>query len=285
MATREDQLRTLIFVDMLGFAELTRRNPTRILEWGPDQHGLTSSSTTELQSRVVRFHQLVDYVLSSQVLCGGVSAQVFSDCAYIDVTTSLRALHVAADLMRRSIKRNVPVRVGLGRGTYYSFKYSMENTGTDVVTKALFAGTAVVNAHSAEQCGGKGCRIFVHPSVESDLDTSRSDNLLMPLPRELNGGIKTEVCYLPKKVHVYEMDSRENRERIVDQDLLLIRHVRQMMRQSEPMDDAVRLQYTETLAAIDRMRQRLGRGTTLEEAAFEEEETNNELDAIAENDV
>ncbi len=106
----------------------------------------------------------------------------------------------------------------------------------------------------------------------------------MPLPHELKGGIKSEVCYLPQEVHVYEMDSRENRKRTVDQDLLLIRHVRQMMQQSEPMDDAVRLQNTETLAAIDRMRQRLSRGTTLEEAAFEEEETNNESDAIGEND-
>jgi hypothetical protein len=285
MVTRENQPRTLIFVDMLGFAELTRRNPTRVLEWGPDQHGFTGSGTTELQSRVVRFHHLVDSVLSSQTGCGGVSAQVFSDCAYIDVTTSLRALHVAADLMRASIMLDVPVRVGLGRGTYYSFKYSVENTGTDVVTKALFAGTAVVNAYSAEQCGGKGCRIFVHPSVESDLDTSRSDHPLVPLPHELKGEIKTEVCYLPQEVHVYEMDPRENRETTVDQDLLLIRHVRQMMEQSEPMDDAVRLQYTETLAAIDRMRQRLSRGTTLEEAAFEEQETNNESDAIGENDV
>jgi len=58
-----------------------------------------------------------------------------------------------------------------------------------------------------------------------------------------------------------------------------------MMQQSKPMDNAARLQYTETLAAIDRMRQRLSRGTTLEEAAFEEEETNNESDAIGENDV
>lgn len=33
------------------------------------------------------------------------------------------------------------------------------------------------------------------------------------------------------------------------------------------------------------MRQQLSRGTTLEEAAFEEEETNNESDAIGENDV
>lgn len=284
MTRPEDEPRTLIFVDMLGFAELTRRNPTRVLDWGPDAHGFTGSGTTELQSRVVRFHHLIDSVLSAQAHYGGVSAQVFSDCAYIDVTTTLRALRVAVDLVREAIMVDVPVRIGLGRGTYYSFKYAVESTGTDVVTKALFAGTAVVNAHSAEQCGGKGCRIFLHPSVESDLGTSLLDEPLMPLPQPLKDGVKTEMCYLPREVHVYEMDSRENRERTVDQDLLTIRHVKEMMQQSEPMDDAVRVHYAETLAAIDRMRQLLNRGTTLEQAAFEEQEINNESDAIGENE-
>jgi hypothetical protein len=67
-------------------------------------------------------------------------------------------------------------------------------------------------------------------------------------------------------------------------DLLTIRHVKEMMQQSEPMDDAVRVHYAETLAATDRLRQRLNRGTTLEQAAFEEEEINNESDAIGENE-
>lgn len=276
----EDESRTLIFVDMLGFAELTRRNPTRVLDWGPDEHGFTGSGTTELQRRVVRFHHIIDSVLSAQARFGGVSAQIFSDCAYIDVNTSMRAVTVAADLMLESLMLEVPVRIGLGRGTYYSFKYSVENSGADVVTKALFAGTAVINAHCAEQCGGKGCRIFLHPSVDSDLKTSLTDKPLMPLPEELKGGVKTEVCYLQRQVHVYEMDSRENRKRTVDQDLLTIRHIQQMMQLSEPMDDKARLQYTETFAALVRMRECLGRTTTLEEAAFEEQETNNEMDAI-----
>ncbi len=275
----EDEPRTLIFVDMLGFAELTRRNPTRILEWGPDERGFTGSGTTELQSRVVRFQHVIDSMIMTQAGFGGVSAQVFSDCAYVDVSTSLRAVRVAVDLMQEFIDMGVPVRMGLGRGTYYSFKHSVENTGTEMVTKALFAGTAVVNAYGAEQCGGKGCRILVHPSVESDLASARSDEPLMPLPEELKG-VRSEVCYLPHDVHIDEMDSRYSRKRIVDQDLLAIRHVEQMMQQSEPTDDKVRLQYTETLAALGRMRKRLSRGTTLEEAAFREQEINDEVDAV-----
>jgi len=134
------------------------------------------------------------------------------------------------------------------------------------------------NSYGAEQCGGKGCRILVHPSVDGDLASARSNEPLMPLPEELKG-VRTEVCYLPHDVHVGEMDSRYNRKRIVDQDLIAIRHVEQMMRQSEPMGDKVRLQHTETLAAIGRMRKRLSRGTTLEEAALREQEINDEVDA------
>jgi hypothetical protein len=113
----EDEPRTLIFVDMLGFAELTRRNPTRILDWGPDERGFTGSGTTELQSRVVRFQHVIDSIIKTQAGFGGVSAQVFSDCAYIDVSTSLRAVRVAVDLMQEFIEMEVPVRMGLGRGT------------------------------------------------------------------------------------------------------------------------------------------------------------------------
>ena len=281
MSRPEDEPRTLIFVDMLGFAELTRRNPTRILEWGPDEEGFTGSGTTELQSRVVRFQHVIDSVIRTQVGFGGVSAQVFSDCAYVDVSTSLRAIQAAVDLMQEFIRAEVPVRMGLGRGTYYSFRYSIENTDTEMVTKALFAGTAVVNAHGAEQCGGKGCRIFVHSSVESDLANTTPSEPLIPLPVELRG-VRTEVCYLPHDVHVNEVDHRFKRTRVVDQDLLAVRHIEQMIQQSEPMDDKVRLQYTETLAAVLRMREALSRSTTLEEAAFREQEINDEVDAAGE---
>ena len=99
----EDEPRTLVFVDMLGFAELTRRNPTRILDWGPDEHGFAGSGTTELQSRVVRFHSVLRSAIAAQAHFGGVSAQVFSDCAYIDATTSLSSLNIAVDLMQSFI--------------------------------------------------------------------------------------------------------------------------------------------------------------------------------------
>lgn len=63
----EDEPRTLIFVDMLGFADLTRRNPTRVVQYGPDEDGFTGSATTALQSRVVRFQRILEHVLNEQM--------------------------------------------------------------------------------------------------------------------------------------------------------------------------------------------------------------------------
>ncbi len=276
----EDAPRTLIFVDLLGFAELTRRNPTRILEWGPDHKGWTHSRTTELQTRVQRFQQLLDRILSEQNALGELSGEIFSDCAYVDAGTTARAAMVAVDLMQAAIRVEVPVRMGLGRGTFYAFKHSVETSGVQVISKALFAGTAVINSHDAERCGAKGCRILVHPSVETDLNETRSSEVLVPLPAETKAA-KSEMCYLPYDREKFELDSRFNRRRSVDQDLLFVRHVNQMLQNSEPVDDHVRLHYTETLAAIDRMRKVLGRGTTIEEAEAIEQQQIDEEDAIA----
>lgn len=98
-----------------------------------------------------------------QRLYGGITAMLFSDCAFLNPGGSLRAALIATDLMREFIKAGVPVRMGIGKGTFYPFGYSTD-TGADsmLVSKSRFLGTAVVRAHAAERCGGKGMRIFVH---------------------------------------------------------------------------------------------------------------------------
>ena len=277
----EDAPKTLIFIDMLGFAQFTAANPTRTIEFGPDEDGNSGSATTPLQSRVNRFQQILDHVIREEQLSGGVSAMIFSDCAYVDVGTALRAAHVAIKLMNLSIAADVPVRVGIGTGTFYGFKYSTELVGTDMITKALFAGTAVVNAHAAEQCGAKGCRIFVHPSAEGDLRAADSpDARVLALDPPLKKAT-SELCYLPRDPMSFRMDPRYRRKRYVNEDLATVERIKAMAAASEPAPDEVRIQYTETLKAIDRMRARLGRGVSLEQAERDDAEAANEEDAIA----
>jgi hypothetical protein len=119
-----------------------------------------------------------------------------SACAYIDAHTSLRAARVSVELMLLFNKADVPVRIGLGRGTFYGFKYSVDVSGPDMVTKALFAATAVVFAHAAEHCGAKCCRILVHPTAEEDLRRVCSHPPLVTLPSKVRD-IEVELCYLP----------------------------------------------------------------------------------------
>ena len=170
MKRDEDQDHTLIFVDMLGFAALVEKHPCRIEDTPPTDDGYEVVHTAPTQRQFNLFDKVLDD--SIQQRDGDISAMLFSDCAVLNPGNSLRAALIARDLMRKFIKVGVPVRMGIGKGTFYSFGYST-NTGGDsiLVTKSRFIGTAVVRAHAAEQCGGKGMRIFVHPKVD---DLARS---------------------------------------------------------------------------------------------------------------
>jgi hypothetical protein len=245
-------------VDILGFEQFVRDNPTRVLDYGPDEQGITGSGTTPLQTRINRFQWVLDGMVREQELYGGVSAMIFSDCAYLDWGTTLRAAMVAVDLMREFNAFHVPVRMGIGRGTFYGFKYSMENCGNaNMVMKALFAGTAVVNAHAAEQCGEAGCRIFLHPSAEDQLQLIRDKFPVLPLTRPSDAA-HHELCYFYKDQTDVEVDS-ENNPRLVDRDAEMLNNLKVMRADSHPSTARALQQFTDTLEAFERMLRVLGR--------------------------
>ena len=100
--------------------------------------GSVVSSTSRLQTQLVRFQRVIDNLIASQAAHAGVSAQVFSDCAYIDVGRfSRRAVEVAPGLMRDFILADVPVRMGIGMGTYYAFRHSLEQADDQLVARSL----------------------------------------------------------------------------------------------------------------------------------------------------
>jgi hypothetical protein len=170
----EDTECTLVFVDMLGFANLVQKFPTRLIHSGPNEAGFTGSSTSPASNMFIRFHRIVDTRLFDHSFYGSARAMLFSDCAFLEFGNSLLAVLAAVELMRKLILEKVPVRMGIGRGTFYPLKFSTDITGPTIINRSLFVGTAVVRAHFAEQCGGKGLRIFVHPSLEEELGVFRS---------------------------------------------------------------------------------------------------------------
>ena len=191
-STNEDAERTLIFVDMLGFAALTETFRTRVISKRRDKHGFSSSSTSPTSNQINRFHNIVDSLVHKESLNGSVSAMLFSDCAFVHAGTSLAAALLAREIMRDCVKKQVPVRMGIGRGTYYPLTLSTEQSGSVLVSRSRFIGTAVVYAHGAEQCGGKGMRIFVHPSAAPELQAFNTRIRILPLPKPY----KTASCEL-----------------------------------------------------------------------------------------
>src|SRR5688572_12632265 len=130
---------------------------------------------------------------------------LFSDCAFLVYENALRAALAAAGLMRHFIRRGVPVRLGIGKGTFYDMEYATTTTADEsrVVSKSRFYGTAVINAHAAETCGGKGMRIFLHRSLDKDLADIRNRLRPMKLRRPLKG-VNYELDYLYEDMPIGE---------------------------------------------------------------------------------
>jgi hypothetical protein len=47
-------------VDILGFEAITKLHQVRVQDFGPDEHGISGSSTTEMPNRINRFNNILD---------------------------------------------------------------------------------------------------------------------------------------------------------------------------------------------------------------------------------
>jgi hypothetical protein len=246
-ARLEDEPRVLLFVDILGFEAITREIRVRVEDYAEDEDGFTGSGTTELQGRFVRFSNVLDRHVFEEGFSGGVQAMLFSDCAFLVYENALRAALAAASLMRVFITRGVPVRIGLGKGTFYDMEYTTTTTAgqSRVVSKSRFYGTAVIHAHAAEQCGGKGMRIFLHASLDDDLPLVRHRLRPMKLRRPLKG-VNHELDYLHEEEPALEQPSADEKDRALFASVALLKN--------PAWPKKVLRQYTETFAAMNRMR-------------------------------
>ncbi len=245
VARGEDKPRTLIFLDILGFGAITNECQVRVRDW--HDGGFSGSSTTQMQAWLNGFDAVLHHCVFQQPDYGCVQAMLFSDCAYLVFENSLQAALIAVSLMRGFILRSIPVRMGIGKGTFYSIELSTStNVGNAIVSKSRFMGTAVVHAHSAEQCGGKGVRLFLDSSVEEDFPSVRSRVKTIRLPQALKQ-VQWELDYLSEsKPIAREHEVEENARKLFD--------AVSRMKDRQSSDD-VQAQYTETLEAMGRMRQ------------------------------
>jgi hypothetical protein len=243
----------VLYLDMLGFSELVLAHPSSLILEIDAQQSFTSVYSSPSASLFSRFHSVLDQVLENRFDTGPSSAMVFSDCVFLVYENALLAAVHSTGLLRHFVKAFVPVRMGLGYGTCNAVRFTSDTLGTFNLTRAVFSGSGVVQSHRAEKCGEKGCRIFVHPSVGGFLDEIRRRVSVLPLARQTPSA-HWELGYLHEDGPV-----TNDEPSAATKDKELERAVKRMRDNSEPMSQSVSVQYTDTLAALERMRVHMGR--------------------------
>ena len=240
----EDAEHTLVYVDMLGASDLTEKFPTRQIHSVSDETGFESTSSSETPNQFNRFSHVLDDCVYRHSFHGSVRAMLFSDSAFLEFGNSLRATMAATELMRNFILKKVPVRMGIGRGTFYTLLFSLDITDPTIVSRSSFIGTAVVRAHHAEQCGGKGLRIFVHPLVRAELTSIQQRINAMALVKPYKHAA-WELDFLYERIPVQGKQSAEEADRGLFEAVL-------EMKEMAPAE--VQHHYVETFEAMNRMR-------------------------------
>lgn len=230
----ESQYRAVVYLDLLGFAALVEATPQffemDILEASSNKMSPPNSAA----QRLALFHQVLE---GNNAHEQPNHAMVFSDCAFAVFYTPPACAAFAVSIQRCFLETKVPVRMGLGYGTFGAMGTTSEIKKRSTVVRSIFGGTSIIRAVFAESCGGKGMRIFAHDSFSEVFDRCSGGprNRLLPTPHQL-------------KSVSYELDfvSGSNSETISE----YTAGIREMARLA-PHD--VQEHYSETLAAMSRM--------------------------------
>lgn len=248
-----------IFVDILGFASLTEQFPLDKDTLSFQEKLGHPTTTYELFDRISKnklsevfstFHYIISSQISLSRFRNVITSIVFSDSAFIVVDSIAEALHISASIMHSTLQSKIPVRIGIGAGTFIAlrFKSDIGSNGGDHASQ--FLGTAIVRSHSAESCGIKGNRILLHPSAVSCLNSTDYHVKTYP-PLECNNNetqnkanVRHEVNYWHFPFAVRERDAWKGF---------------QDMWASTPEAEAIH--YVATAEAINRMRVQRGKAS------------------------
>jgi len=246
----------VLFVDVLGFADLVERDEEEYVAWAATLSPLRASMRTPpkspLQVLFQAFHRALETTLSGQGTHKS-PAIVFSDSAFITEKCIHRTLDVARSLMRRLIVAGVPSRMGLGFGGFDAARFSTETVKYRTHHVSEFYGTAVIRAHKAESCKIPGMRVLLHESAYARINDSR----VVPRPITVNEDPVPSWLTIPLLATSpqYGVTQELNYLPALPADEPLEDHVREMRNRAP---EAVHRHYDETLAAIQRMRESRG---------------------------
>jgi hypothetical protein len=168
----ESNKRAVVYLDLLGFAALVEANPQYFATEPFDDPSLRTVPTNAAAQRLTLFHQVLESNIASEQPN---HATVFSDCGFGVFYTPKACAEFAVALMQDFLRVKVPVRMGLGFGTFSALGTTSSITGRSTVVRAMFGGTSIVRAVAAERCGGKGMRIFADSSFSELFKIKRGD--------------------------------------------------------------------------------------------------------------
>lgn len=229
----------VLFVDVLGFAQLALRHESALGPW--------VERPTPLQTVFTRFHEVIKSNIPA-LEQNEAQAVVFSDSAFICFSDSSDADECAKRLMREFILRHVPVRMGLATGSFQAIRFDTNYTPTSIVYSSQFLGTAVVRAVWAEsKSGQKGMRILLHPSRGWSFLNRTLRHPVVPVDAS-SEHCRAELSYLHESAKPSDIEGPESVELL---DAELEAAVRAM---AGVAPDSEQHHYADTLAAIGRMR-------------------------------
>ncbi len=175
----------VIFLDILGFANLTLENKLDIeaIKDNEAPHKLFDrifsdrSTPNKLTEVFSSFHSTLEGGLYLARLEGYFTSITFSDSAFIVTQYFNAAVSVINNLMCGFLRNGVPVRAGIALGTFEAIRFKSDIMSDSGEHASHFLGTGVVQACQAESCGIKGMRILVHPSIEQLYERMPTNNL------------------------------------------------------------------------------------------------------------
>ena len=157
------------YVDLLGFRSLLMSRPELARPDGWD--------LSDPRGMFNAFHSTLDAYALDVLDSHYERFFSWSDCCFIDFGSLTdptnpehqsgalyRAVLDSARLMHLFIARRIPVRIGIGLGSFEMIvvRQQFEDKPKRLIVSSRFLGTAVMNAYAAEQYPPRGLRILLH---------------------------------------------------------------------------------------------------------------------------